>query len=407
MIDLLNEIWQTMRTNKLRTVLTGIAVTWGVFMLIVLLSMARGLINRVEEDMMSRNTASIVVYSGNTSKPYKGHPEGRYIRLEERDMGSIKDNDKTHVEGVTSRLSANVTVSSLKGHVSRQYEGVFPSAIKESHIGDVTKGRFINERDIEDHTKVMVIPQYYAEQLFPPSGEDAVGQRVECLGLSFKVIGVYESRWNRSFYIPYTTARMLGADKRDLGRLNVLLKNVTSEEDGMEAEANIRNTLARNHDFDAGDSNAVWIDNRFVNSMKANLAMILLNTGTWVLGILTLLTGIVGISNIMFVTVKERTHEIGIRRAIGARPAKILRQVITEAVAITLVFGYMGIVLGMVVTQIIAHFIGDDGPLLNPTVSITIAAEVTLFLVLAGALAGLFPALRALKIKPVEALRDE
>lgn len=407
MIDLLNEIWQTMRTNKLRTLLTGIAVTWGVFMLIVLLSMARGLINRVDEDMMSKNSASIVVYSGNTSKPYKGHQEGRYIRLEERDMESIKDNDKTHVEDVTSRLSANVTVSSLKGHISQQYEGVFPSVIKESHIGDVTKGRFINERDIEDHTKVMVIPQYYAEQLFPPKGEDAVGQRVECMGLSFKVIGVYESRWNRSFYIPYTTARMLGADKRDLGRLNVLLKNVNSEENGMEAEANIRNALARNHDFDVGDSNAVWIDNRFVNSMKANLAMILLNTGTWVLGILTLLTGIVGISNIMFVTVKERTHEIGIRRAIGARPAKILTQVIAEAVAITIVFGYMGIVLGMVVTQIIAHFIGDDGPLLNPTVSIAIAAEVTLFLVLAGALAGLFPALRALKIKPVEALRDE
>ena len=127
----------------------------------------------------------------------------------------------------------------------------------------------------------------------------------------------------------------------------------------------------------------------------------------WVLGILTLLTGIVGISNIMFVSVRERTHEIGIRRAIGAKPRKILTQILSEAVAITLIFGYIGIVLGTVVTQVITTVVGDDGPLENPTVSLSIAVEVTVVLVLAGALAGLFPALKALKVKPVEALRDE
>lgn len=407
MIDLLNEIWQTIRTNKLRTVLTGIAVSWGVFMLIVLLSMARGLINKFDHDMMSRNTATITVYGGNTSIPYNGHPEGRSIQLEERDMSSIKDNDRTHVDGVTSRIYGGGVITSLKGRVNQEYEGVFPSIIKESNIGEITEGRFINARDVEHRAKVMVIPQYYAAQLFPPEGNDAVGKRVECQGLSFKVIGVFESRWNRSFYIPYTTARMLVADKKDLGRLTVSLKEVSTEYDGLVAEANIRNTLARAHDFDPHDTNAVWIDNSFLNSVKASVAKILLNTGTWVLGVLTLLTGIVGISNIMFVTVKERTHEIGIRRAIGARPIKILTQVVAEAVAITLLFGYLGIVSGMVLTQIIAHFIGDDGPLMNPTVSIAIAMEVTLFLVVAGALAGLFPAMRALKIKPVEALRDE
>lgn len=407
MIDLLNEIWQTMRTNKLRTILTGIAVTWGVFMLIVLLSMARGVTNMFEYDMLSRNTAIIKVYSGLTSMPYKGNREGRYIRLDESDKSSIENNDRSHVKDITSRLTGGGAISTPMAKVSQQYEGVYPSAFKDNNLGDITQGRFINERDMEEKAKVMVIPQYYAEQLFPPSGKGAYGSRVSCQGLSFKIVGVYESRWNRTPYIPYTTARMLVADKNDLGSLTVQLKDVTSEYDGLVAEANIRNTLARKHDFNPDDPNAVYVSNSFLNSMKANVAMILLDTGVWVLGILTLLTGIVGISNIMFVTVKERTHEIGIRRAIGAKPAKILTQVIAESVAITLVFGYIGIVLGTAVTQVIAHFIGDSGPLRNPTVSIAIAVEVTIFLVITGALAGLFPALRALKIKPVEALRDE
>lgn len=200
---------------------------------------------------------------------------------------------------------------------------------------------------------------------------------------------------------------MLAADKEDLGTLSVSLKDVKTEEDGNSAETGIRNTLSSVHNFDPDDENAVYISNYFTNSLKAGQAMVILDTSVWVLGILTLLTGIVGISNIMFVTVRERTHEIGIRRAIGAKPRKILIQVIAEAVGITLLFGYLGIVFGMVVTQIISYLIGPDGPLTNPTVSIAIALEVMAVLVVSGAVAGLFPALKALKVKPVEALRDE
>lgn len=276
-----------------------------------------------------------------------------------------------------------------------------------SALGDIIHGRYINQRDMDEKAKVMVIPQYYAEQLFPPHGKGAYGGRVDCNGLSFKVVGIYDSRWNRSIYIPYTTAMVLSSDKNDLGRISVEMKDVRTENDALAVEANVRNTLSRRHDFNPNDPNAVYVSNSFINSLKANIAMLILNTSVWVLGTLTLLTGIVGIGNIMFVTVKERTHEIGIRRAIGAKPRQILTQVVAESIAITVVFGYIGIVLGTAVTQVIAHFIGDDGPLRNPTVSLSIAFEVTLFLVFAGALAGLFPALRALKIKPVEALRDE
>lgn len=189
-------------------------------------------------------------------------------------------------------------------------------------------------------------------------------------------------------YIPFTTARMMSADRKSLGTLTVDLKNVHTEQDGTEAEDGVRGTLAKNHNFSPDDENAVYISNSFKNALTAKSAMGILNTSVWTLGILTLLTGIVGISNIMFVTVRERTHEIGIRRAIGAKPYQILSQVIVESVLITLLFGYFGIVIGMVVTQAVAETAGDY--LRNPTVSLTIASEVTVVLVLAGAFAGLF-----------------
>lgn len=409
MRDLISEIAQTMRSNKVRTILTGIAVTWGVFMLIVLLSMARGVTNAFDHDTMSRNSAMLRVYGGRTSVPYQGYREGRYIRMSDDDLEIIPAEHGKHVEKATSTIYGRSSISSTKATVSSSYDGVFPSKNDEYNIGDMSEGRFINDRDIKEKAKVMVIPRYYARELFPPEGKDALGQRVTCSGLSFKVVGIYDSDWNRSFYIPFTTARMMTADRKDIGNITVSLKNVHSEEDGKEIEDAVRKTLSTVHHFNPDDENAVYISNRFTNFLQARSAMGILDTSVWVLGILTLLTGIVGISNIMFVTVKERTHEIGIRRAIGAKPRKILTQVIAESVAITLLFGYIGIVLGMAVTQVISMMVGsgDNMPLRNPTVSLAIAVEVTVVLVLAGALAGLFPALKALKVKPVEALRDE
>lgn len=407
MIDLIREIGQTMSTNKLRTALTGIAVTWGVFMLIVLLSMARGVSNSFEHNMMSRNSAIIKVWSGTTSTPYKGNREGRSVKLKDSDMTLIPKQSPDHIDNVTSRVSGGGTLSTPKASVSQRYTGVYPSALSQMDNGSLTAGRFINERDIQNKEKVMVLPQDYAEQLFPPDGKGALGGRVDCNGLSFKVVGIYESRWDRSAFIPFSTARLMSPDRDDLGNLTVELKNMKSEEDGENVENVIRNTLASVHNFDPEDENAVYINNNYLNSLTAGKAQVILDTGVWVLGILTLLTGIVGISNIMFVTVRERTHEIGIRRAIGAKPHKILTQVIAEAVAITVFFGYIGIVLGIAVSQLISYMVGDDGFLRNPTVSLSIAFEVTLVLMFAGAFAGLFPALKALKVKPVEALRDE
>lgn len=407
MFDFFHEISQTLGHNKVRTALTGIAVTWGIFMLIVLLSMARGVTNSFNDNMMRNNYARLMIWSGSTSIPYKGNTEGRRIRMKDSDLRSVPEQNTKYVDRVTSRLSGGDKMSSGKARINQSYSGVFPSEMPVGNRGNMTKGRFITDRDIDTRAKVMVLPQTYASQLFPPDGKDALGSRVNCNGLSFLVVGIYDSKWKRDVFIPFSTARMMASDKEDLRQLSVDLKDVHTEEDGNSAEEGVRKTLAENHNFDEKDENAVYISNYFTNTLRSKNGLAILDTCVWVLGILTLLTGIVGISNIMFVTVRERTHEIGIRRAIGARPRQILSQVIVESVAITVLFGYIGIVLGTAVSQIIAKLIGDDGPLLNPTVSLSIAMEVTLVLVVAGALAGLFPAMKALKIKPVEALRDE
>ncbi|MBD5280989.1 MAG: ABC transporter permease [Bacteroides sp.] len=407
MIDLINEIMQTLRNNKVRTVLTGIAVTWGVFMLIVLLGVARGVTNSFDSQMMQGNSTRLRVFGGQTSVPWEGNREGRRIRLEEGDLQKVPAGAPKYVESVTTRINGGATVSTSKAKVNQAYIGAFPQIEKELSNFELTEGRFLNDPDIENTRKVAVLPKYYITQLFPPDGKEALGKEVTINGLAFKVVGIYDSRWNRDIYIPFTMARLMASDRKDLGELSVNLMNVTTEEDGKEAEKLVKNTLAKSHNFNPDDESAIWISNYFTNALTAKKGMAILDVGVWVLGILTLLTGIVGISNIMFVSVRERTHEIGIRRAIGAKPRKILTQILSEAVAITLIFGYIGIVLGTVVTQVIATVVGDDGPLENPTVSLSIAVEVTVVLVLAGALAGLFPALKALKVKPVEALRDE
>lgn len=407
MRDLISEIMQTLRSNKLRTALTGIAVSWGVFMLIVLLSMARGVTNAFEYQASTGNPAELLIWSGLTSKPYKGNPEGRYIRFRKEDMTHLGEDHPDIVENVTSDIYSSGEITTPKAKLSISYIGVAPSAFVQKKIGEMKEGRFINERDMNDRAKSMVLPMRYAAQLFPPDGEGALGSIVSCNGVSFRVVGIYESRWRRDIYIPFTTARMMAENKDGLDNLTVTLKNVSTEEDGEIAEAAVRKSLSTARNFDPDDSRAMYIWNSFTNYLQAKGAMGILTTSMWVLGILTLLTGIVGISNIMFVSVRERTHEIGIRRAIGAKPRSILTQVIAEAVAITVLFGYIGIVLGNIVTQIISHIIGEVEFLRNPTVSLSLAFQVTAVLVVAGAVAGLFPAIKALKVKPVEALRDE
>nr|MBD5378040.1 ABC transporter permease [Bacteroides sp.] len=407
MIDLFREISQTLSHNKLRMSLTGFAVAWGIFMLIVLLSLAGGLVHSFESNMMTRNNNSLNVWGGWTTRAWHGLKEGRPIQLKERDAAAVEAEPTAPVKQVMTELR-NDTVK-FYGPVevlTGGYVGVEPENQEFADLEIVT-GRYINAIDNRERRHSLVIRDTEAERIFG-SPENALGKTMRGQGLAWTVVGVYNHRWRSETYIPHSTAAALMGFSGDVNSLNVELTGVSTEEEGTRAEEAVRRALAEQHEFDPEDNNAVWINNRFNQSISAAQGMKILMYTMWAIGILTLLSGVVGVSNIMFVSVRERTHEIGIRRALGARPRNILLQIVLESVAITTIFGYIGIVLGTVVMGIINHVIGNSLEMLqNPTVDLATAFEVTGVLIVAGALAGLFPAIKATKVRPVEALRDE
>lgn len=406
MFDLFREISQTLNNNRLRTFLTGIAVAWGIFMLIVLLGMARGVLNSFQSGSWAQTSNRITVYQGWTSQPYKGYTEGRTVRPELSDMELIKEKNNDHVADITSTAYLSSTIfSTSKDYVSTSPQGVYPYLQKTADIR-LKAGRFINDADLKYNRKSIVLEEKNAKTLFG-NAEKAVGQRIEGFGLSWLVVGVYSHDWRDDVFIPFTTAKLLNGNDKYVSNLEIEIKNVKTIEDGENTEQQLRQTLANKHDFSEDDKSGMYFSNQFTNYLRNMTAFNILNMSVWIIGIFTLLSGIIGVSNIMFVSVRERTHEIGIRRAIGAKPRSILLQIITESVAITTIFGYIGVVIGMIVTQIIAILTKDTGAIKNPTVSLQIAMEVTILLIIAGALAGLFPAMKATKVKPVEALRDE
>lgn len=406
MFDLFREISQTISNNKLRTFLTGIAVAWGIFMLIVLLGMARGVVNSFENQSWAKTSNRINIYRGSTSQAYKGYKEGRSIRPDIDDMELLEEKNPQHVVDVTSNAYLDNSIFSTgKDYLSVSPRGVYPYAQKTDGINMIS-GRFLNEADLKYNRKVIVLEKRNAETLFGDA-TSAVGKRVNGLGLSWLVVGIYSHDWRNNVYVPFTTAKSLSGNDKHVNNLQVEIKNVSTMEDGEETEQQLRETLARKHNYSPDDKSGLYFSNQFNDYLKNKTAFDILKMSVWIIGIFTLLSGIVGVSNIMFVSVRERTHEIGVRRAIGAKPRNILVQIITESVVITTMFGYIGVVLGMLLTQLIAAVTEGSDFLSNPTVSLQIALEVTVVLIVAGALAGLFPALKATKVKPVEALRDE
>lgn len=411
MFDLLSEIAATLRHNKLRTALTGFAVSWGIFLLIALLSVSRGLVNGMEDMFSQRDTETISIRGGYAQKAFKGLKENRRIRLKDADMEVIKSQNSDIVAGVSARIANDTsTVKSTKDYVTGGYEGVYPEQLKINGL-NMTAGRFINANDLASKRRVAVIAEESATTLF--GEENPIGKYVNINDLSFIVIGTYKAEWRTATYIPYSTAKSMAGGSDDVTNITVKLKNVNNLEESDAAEGDFRATLGRVHSFSSDDTGSLWIWNNLSNYFQSSTAMGAIGLAVWIIGLLTMLSGIVGVSNIMFVSVRERTHEIGIRRAIGARPMVILRQIILESVAITTLFGYIGIILGMLAAELIALLTADmqggggHQILKDPTVDIAMAIQVTIVLIIAGALAGLFPALRSLKIKPVEALRDE
>ncbi|MCH5221328.1 MAG: ABC transporter permease [Muribaculaceae bacterium] len=402
MFDLIHEIAQTLRNNRLRTMLTGLAVAWGIFMLILLLGAARGVLNSFNDNVDHVNT--IRFYGGRTSIPYRGYKDGRYIELRGSDMEAMM----RETPGVKSVI-AYASVDTAKIFTERDYTGGFNAVYPE--VAEFNKikmkyGRFVNNRDISEGRRVVVLHEKNARILF---GDDssAVGKVVRSLNLAWTVVGVYTHEWLDASYVPFSTYKALTGNRDYAYMLEATVDGMKTIDDGNAVENSLRGSLAKIHTFSPNDNSAVWTWNRFTSYLTNAAALGYLDMAVWIIGLFTLLSGIVGVSNIMFVSVRERTHEIGIRRAIGAKPRAILAQIISEGVAITAIFGYIGVFLGMAILQVINAVQGNSDGFKNPTVDINIAIKVTIVLIIAGAIAGLFPALKAIKVKPVEALRDE
>lgn len=419
MFDIWQEIYGTIRRNKLRTFLTGFAVAWGIFMLIVLLGAGNGLIHAFEESSSQRALNSIRVFGGWTTKPYDGLKEGRSIELDNRDLEDTQDFFAGHVEEAGATLSQSATdISYGAEYVNLSLYGVHPNYTKVEAIKTV-EGRFINQTDIQERRKVMVLHRKSAEVLFGKAHVEPLGKFVNAGGVAYQVVGLYDDEGNSepsTAFIPFSTLQTIYNKGNKLNNIVFTTKGLDTEEANEAFEADYRKVIGANHRFDPTDDGAIWVWNRFTNYLQTMNAMGILRIAIWVIGIFTLLSGIVGVSNIMLITVRERTHEFGIRKALGAKPRSILWLIIVESVFITTVFGYVGMVAGIGATewmdaafgnQTVDAGIAEAKVFSNPTVDIGIAIQATVTLVVAGTLAGLFPALKAVKIRPIEALRAD
>lgn len=419
MRELIKEIWSTSKRNKLRTSLTGFAVAWGIFMLIFLLGAGNGLINAQLQQSTRFLANSMRVFPGETSKAYKGLKEGRSITLNDRDILISNKTYDQYVDDVGGRLEQyNVNINYGDNYVASQsLVGVAPTHPKIDKT-ELIAGRFINEIDMKEQRKNVVLSRSQTKELCKDY-RSLVGKNVKISNLNFQVVGIYkddESRNNTEAFIAYSTIKTIYAKGDDAGSLEFTIKNLKTREDNKQFEKNYRASINNNHQAAPDDERTIWLWNRYMDNIQMNQGIAIMQTALWIVGLFTLLSGIVGVSNIMLITVKERTREFGVRKAIGAKPWSILKLIITESIIITSFFGYIGMVCGVAANEImdatIGHTTVDTGlfkaaMFVNPTVGLGTCIGATITIVIAGTIAGLIPAIKAARIRPIEALRAE
>ena len=370
--SLLSEVWSTSKRNKLRTSLTGFAVAWGIFMLIFLLGAGNGLINAQLQQSTRFLANSMRVFPGETSKAYKGLKEGRSITLNDKDILISNKTYGQYVDDVGGRLEQyNVNINYGDNYVASQsLVGVAPTHPKIDKT-ELIAGRFINEIDMKEQRKNVVLSRSQAKELCKDY-RSLVGKNVKISNLNFQVVGIYkddESRNNTDAFIAYSTIKTIYAKGDDAGSLEFTIKNLKTKEDNEQFEKNYRASINNNHQAAPDDDRTIWLWNRYMDNIQMNQGIAIMQTALWIVGLFTLLSGIVGVSNIMLITVKERTREFGVRKAIGAKPWSILKLIITESIIITSFFGYIGMVCGVAANEIMDATIGHttvDTGLLKP-----------------------------------------
>lgn len=418
--DILQEIGSTLRNNKLRTALTGFAVSWGIFLLICLLGAGNGLMNSFMGNMEDFISQSVSVEGWYTSEPYAGYQARRYIQLDEGDVAYTQGKDWAGViYNVTRSTTGRGVVLSYDSNTVDGYMMGATPEYQEKEKLKLAAGRFINPADVQERRKITVIAMAQAKELMPSAPEQVVGRWINASGVAYLVVGVYqtdERDWRRYVLIPFSTYKGIYDSSDKVDAINFELSGPSNLKEHQEFNDEYGAALRRRHDIAPTDERGIWLHNGYMDNMQMNRAKNILRIALWILGILTLISGIVGVSNIMLISVKERTHEFGIRKAIGAKPKNILSLIIAESVTITAAFGYVGMLLGMIACQVMEKTVGakevDLGyqqirMLVNPAVGLDVALEATLLLIVAGTIAGLAPAMKAAKVRPIEALRAE
>ncbi len=407
-IDKWHEIFANIAKNRLRTFLTGFSVAWGIFMLIVLLGAGKGLENGVKDQFNQDAVNSIWLNTGKTSLSYQGYQPGKQIQFTNEDYTFI-DRTYKNMDHISSRLHMfDINLISYRSKFGNfNVKGVHPGMLYPEKI-NLTKGRFINDLDIKESRKVTCISKKMVEELFV--NEDPIGKEINVNGVLFKVVGTFfdegGDRDNRRAYLPVSTTQKTFTGNNNVDQ--IVMSIAENDIDKSEAITDeLRALLATRHHFNPEDKKAVFVWNNLVEYRRVMGLMNGINIFIWIIGIGTLIAGIVGVSNIMMIVVKERTKEIGIRKALGATPASIIALILQEAVFITSLFGYIGLIAGVFLLEGLKTNIPNSDFFKNPEVEIKNALFAMILLVIAGLFAGFFPAKKAASVQPIEALRDE
>ena len=411
--DFWSEIFMALRRNKLRTILTGFAISWGIFMLIILLSAGNGLKNGVTSNFADRINNTYTIWSSVTELPYKGHKAGRYIQLNNKDIQLLESLHQVKEASPIASQGGNLVF----GNKSRTMyvEGVKP--IYKNFEGiKITEGRFINENDMKTKSKVIVIDESSNDELLRGTDETTmIGQTVMFNDLSFTVVGVCKAdMWGERGmgYTPFSTLQAI-YNQNQYNQIVFVTKGLDTKEDNESFKTELKRKIAALHEFSPEDKRGVWIDSQMIDSLETMRIFNTINIFIWVIGIAMLISGVVGVSNIMRITVKERTNEIGIRKALGAKPRSILLSIVMESLVITTIFGYIGMICGIGVTELINMAVEASGGLsdgngmsvfVDPTVDLSIVISATLVLIVSGVAAGFAPAWNTVKVKPIEAM---
>lgn len=406
-LDKWQEIYETISKNKLRTFLTGFSVAWGIFMLIVLLGSGYGLENGVKKEFEGDAVNYISINGGVTSKAYKGMKPGRFIQFKNEDheiLAGLSHVDKTSSRSRLWRIS---TISYKNEYGTFDVFAISPD-YKYVESLEMIEGRFLNENDQEETRKVVALGRLVYEGLF--KDQPAVGEYINIGGIPFKVIGIFNDpgsdRDLLRAYIPTSSGQKVFGMGENINSVQLMLGDASMEE-SLETAAEIRESMSQKHKFDPQDTRALFIFNSIEDYKRFMTLFASIRLFIWFIGIGTIIAGIVGVSNIMMIVVKERTKEIGIRKALGATPWSIVSLILQESILITAFAGYIGLVLGVGLLELVASNLQGASYFANPEVDINIALGATLILVIAGALAGFVPARKAASVKPVIALRDE